>query len=140
MENRFEGVLFTFGVRQWFPMGGNFVLWVTCGLSEDIFDDHDWRGRGSYFWHLVFRNQENCETPYNVQDRPLWDRIIQFCSKDILLIQMSFFFTRSSNFIIGYAFTFVIINNQQTELLRSRVEQKVPDWNLFPDLKYRVPF
>ena len=41
MENRFEGVSSTFGIRQWFSTGGNFVLQVAFGMSEDIFDSHD---------------------------------------------------------------------------------------------------
>ena len=36
------------GVRQWFSTRGN-ILQVIFGMSEDIFDDHDRRGRSRYF-------------------------------------------------------------------------------------------
>lgn len=50
----------TFGVRPWFSNGGNFVLQATSGMSEDIFVGYDWRVRGRYYWHLVFRSQKSC--------------------------------------------------------------------------------
>ena len=35
-------------IRQWFSTRGN-ILQVILGMSEDIFDDHDQRGRSRYF-------------------------------------------------------------------------------------------
>ena len=78
------------GVRQWFSTRGN-ILQVIFGMSEDIFDDHDQRGRSRYFTkHPTMSKTDS----YNIElfiPNVRNSEVEETWRKDILYMSVSFF-------------------------------------------------